>query len=341
MIHFAVRNVTEALWRGVLEVQSAIKNNFLIGTVPRGQRRLEFPCPVATTYAHPRERVLFDPIRDANPFFHFMESLWILNGSNDVKWLAQWLPSIAQFSDDGISFHGAYGLRLYPQLPAAIERLRRDPMNTRTVLQIYDWRKDKDYTGLDMPCNCMIFLTVRDGSLQMTVCNRSNDMFLGAYGANAVQFSMLQEYLADKVGVQVGDYVQFSNNMHVYPDHPATQRLLEKEYQSTMIDFYDDVNVVDHDPDIPVRPYPLSAYTTKWDEDLDDFILSDQTGQASYRCTFFNKVAAPMAYAHKLYRNKEYTNAIDVAFTIAASDWRKACTEWLMRRANNANKEQA
>ena len=32
--------------------------------------------------------------------------------------------------------------------------------------------------------------------LCMTVCNRSNDMLWGAYGANVVHMSMLQEFVA-------------------------------------------------------------------------------------------------------------------------------------------------
>jgi hypothetical protein len=73
------------------------------------------------------ERVLFDSVRDANPFFHFMEALWILAGRSDVEWLAQWLPSIADYSDDGVSFHGAYGMRLntHGQLTQVIERLQQ------------------------------------------------------------------------------------------------------------------------------------------------------------------------------------------------------------------------
>ena len=33
----------------------------------------------------PTKELLFDPDRDANPFFHFMEGLWMLAGFNDLK----------------------------------------------------------------------------------------------------------------------------------------------------------------------------------------------------------------------------------------------------------------
>jgi hypothetical protein len=40
--------------------------------------------PVVTCYSAPTQRVLFSPMRDANPFFHLMEALWMLAGRDDV-----------------------------------------------------------------------------------------------------------------------------------------------------------------------------------------------------------------------------------------------------------------
>jgi hypothetical protein len=108
------------------------KNGELIEAKTRGQRRLQYPMPIVTTYQNPRERVLFDAVRDANPYFHFMESLWIIGGRSDVPWLAQWLPTIAEYSDDGQDFHGAYGyrLRIGGQLNTVVERLKKDALAT-------------------------------------------------------------------------------------------------------------------------------------------------------------------------------------------------------------------
>lgn len=334
MISIVVNNVTEALWLGIMEVHAARSNGSLVSTTPRGLDRLEFPCPFSTTYRYPRQRVLVDPVRDANPFFHFMESLWIINGSNNADWLAQWLPSITDFSDDGRVFHGAYGLRVHGQLAAVLDRLKRDPMNTRTVLQIYDYTKDSRYYGLDMPCNCMIFLLLREGRLNITVCNRSNDMILGAYGANAVQFSMLQEYIADKLDVEVGTYTQFSNNMHVYPGHPVTQRLLDRATPFVLPDYYNELEHAAFSEGM--APYPMNAHTVDWNVDLSSFMWNDKGWTKKYHCRFFNKIAAPMARAHLLYREKMYSSAIAEAANIEASDWRRACMEWLQRREQNA-----
>jgi hypothetical protein len=50
---------------------------------PQGSRAgdvLVAPHPVMSVTSIPTERVLFDPARDANPFFHLFESLWMLAG---------------------------------------------------------------------------------------------------------------------------------------------------------------------------------------------------------------------------------------------------------------------
>jgi thymidylate synthase len=72
--------------------------------------------------------------------------------------------------------------------------------------------------GKDVPCNTNAFFRVTNGKLDMMVNCRSNDIFWGAYGANAVHFSFLQEYVASSIGVEVGRYWQNSFNFHAYVD---------------------------------------------------------------------------------------------------------------------------
>ena len=70
---------------------------------------LVMPTPVTTVYQYPEERVLFNAKRDANPFFHLMEGLWMLAGRNDVEWITFFNSTFDQFSDDGETFNAAYG----------------------------------------------------------------------------------------------------------------------------------------------------------------------------------------------------------------------------------------
>lgn len=326
---FTGNNVNDVYTSAIITIKDFVNRDLLIPSCPRGERRLQFPAPVMSQYYNPQERVLFDPIRDCNPYFHFMESLWILGGRNDVAWLKQWLPSIDKYSDDGRIFHGAYGYRLRSnqQMSRVITRLIEEQDTTRAVLQIYNEEFDAGYTGVDMPCNTTIFLGIQESKLNLTVCNRSNDMIWGAYGANVVQFSMLQEYIANKVGCGIGWYVQMSNNAHVYPDNPATQRVLQSQLQL-------DINPYAYLELPAVKPYPLGAQELTWDIDLTTFLY----GTGKLVTPFFNDVVQPFSDSHKLYRLKKYDEAIKTAEKIAATDWQMACIQWLSRRAFKAEK---
>ena len=72
---------------------------------------IEVPEPVATVYENSRERVLFEDVRKANPFFHLMESLWMLGGANDLEYVKVYNKRMEEYSDDGITLQGAYGFR--------------------------------------------------------------------------------------------------------------------------------------------------------------------------------------------------------------------------------------
>lgn len=183
---------------------------------------LQYPGAVATIYDNPRNRVMFWPERDANPFFHIYESLWMLAGRNDVKPLKQFVSTFDRFSDDGATLHGAYGYRWrkqfgFDQLATIAEILTRNKDDRRCVLQIWDAELDLGKQGKDVPCNDTVTFQIDlDGQLEMVVFCRSNDIIMGAYGANIVQFSILQEYLAAWIGVEMGTYTQISVNWHAY-----------------------------------------------------------------------------------------------------------------------------
>ena len=185
---------------------------------------LQAPFPVATTYLQPQERVIFWDERDANPFFHLYESLWMLAGRNDLASIQRLVSRFKEYSDDGETLHGAYGHRWVHhfninQVGLICNRLYNDPHDRRSVLTMWDPRVDLGRAGKDVPCNLVATFQRNDiGELDMTVFCRSNDIVWGAYGANAVHFSMLQEYMAARIGCGVGQYHQVSVNWHAYLD---------------------------------------------------------------------------------------------------------------------------
>lgn len=330
-----VNNVNEALPLGLTLLQERG-----VLSESRGLTTMRVPGPVSTVYSQPRQRVLFDTIRDANPFFHLIESLWILSGSNRVELPKYFLDNISQFSDDGVVFHGAYGHRLrnafgFDQIERACEMLKRKPDTRQVVMSIWNPIMDLDKSTKDMPCNDMIMLDIVEGQLNMTVCNRSNDAVWGAYGANAVQFSMLQEFIALMTGTQVGYYVQQSNNYHVYTDNPFWLKFREGEYEHGHV----------HNPYSlgSVYPYPLAV-------DAEDALMlyydcirmATQVEQGEnllhveYVSEFGRTMVGPIVTAYSLYKMKLYASAVAVLEELPASDWRLAMTEWVQRRAQKA-----
>jgi thymidylate synthase len=342
-----VRNVNDALLRGVelLEVHGITRDS-------RNGPVRESECPVTTVYHRPQERVLFWEQRDANPFFHFMESLWMLGGRHDLDYVYQFNKGMKRYSDDGKTLWGAYGWRWreywtdrandqsLDQLSIIIKRLKEDPTDRRSVLQMWDPVSDLDRDGKDVPCNTTIYFKIdSDKRLQMTVCNRSNDIIWGAYGANAVHMSMLQEYMAGALRVPVGRYYQVSDNYHAYTE--VFNKLVDKFSEIDAFDFFTMKNLIRANPYLTdhsnITYYPMvNSSIEDWDLDLLKFLgrTPFQKG-IEYSEPFFSDVAVPIQDAWWHWKLDEQKEAILEIAKCEASDWRKACWEWFSRRMKN------
>lgn len=330
-----VRNVQQALVEGC--------HQMTVRGVERGSRNgkvLVMPGVTATEYAQPRERVLMDPDRDANPYFHFMEALWMLAGRNDVKWPEFFNSKFGQYSDDGETFNGAYGFRWRQwfgadQLKRIIRALRENPECRRQVLAMWDGSRDLGSTSKDIPCNLTATFQVGpDERLDMMVSNRSNDLIWGAYGANAVHFSMLQEYVAASLGREVGTYTQVSANTHVYEPHWPLMRLLAAQAPmppSTYNDHYSTGRTATF-PMVTIQIGP-------WERELDTFMKLQH--RSEYRDPFFQEVAKRLWMSYVQFKDKanphRFRNARVALVGCPAFDWSRACTEWLDRREEKAN----
>lgn len=336
MIVIKARNVQQALPTALDALRgSSVRRESRNGPV------IMFPEPVTTVYARPAERVLFWASRDANPFFHLMESLWMLGGRNDVEYVARYVERMRTFSDDGVTLHGAYGYRWrvhfeYDQLVTIINALKANPDCRRQVLSMWDARADLGRQGKDLPCNLQaIFQVASDGRLDMMVTNRSNDMIWGAYGANAVHFSYLHEYVARSIGVEQGVYRQVSANFHVYEAVLDQVRGLADEAPGGFLPA--DLHWKDRDPYASgaVEPFPLmSTPRESWDGELLMFL--NEPDAVGFRDPFFRRVAIPMSRAHAAFRDRGNPNRFDDALleldNVAATDWKLAAVEWIERR---------
>lgn len=189
--------------------------------------------PVTVILSSPRERVNFCPIRDANPFFHYLEALAMLGCANDVEFLSHFAKNMRSFSDDGKTYNAFYGTRLrahvlrtqpyepLDQLSQIVANLRQDPYSRQEVALLWH-PEDLVRKTKDKACNlALIFSVTTSGAVEMTTLNRSNDAIWGGVsGANIVHLSFFHEYVAQALGRPMGRWFHFSNNFHVYTENP-------------------------------------------------------------------------------------------------------------------------
>lgn len=363
------RNVHQALAMGIAHLN-------LVG-IERDSRNgpvLISPNPVTTVYDRPLERVVFWPQRDANPFFHLYEALWMLAGRQDIAPLARYAKNMGNYSDDGVVQRGAYGYRWrnwfgktdiegdplderLDQLAIIARRLRENPDDRRCVLQMWDAPLDLDKNVKDVPCNTIAtFQRDHNGRLDLTIFCRSNDIVWGAYGANAVHFGFLLEYMALWIGCPVGKLYQVSVNWHGYLDTFKKVRgiidYLDSGYARPWV-------LANEDPyhDESVRWLPL--YEPFPDQTGDDVIFlvdnmitallheadtdfQEPVGDGAYTTLLGGEVmpneffleARAVLQAHAIYKAGGPGRFIDSLKLLDRSntDWTTAAREWILRR---------
>lgn len=382
------RNVAEALPRGLryLSAQGVWEDS-------RNGRALVSPVPVTTRYIRPQERVLLSPIRDANPFFHLAEALWMLAGRNDTAFLDIFIRDFsARFAEPGPTgggyMHGAYGRRwrghfhqsqkgemsgtwgrrVMDQLPKIVKELQTNPSSRQVVLTMWDPEADLCVPDLkDRPCNTHVYFRINtvpsyldppvtdqnsaehearitrggDYALDMTVLCRSNDIVMGAYGANAVHFSILQEYLAANIGVGIGTYYQVSNNFHAYErdlnmlakrnhdsgSHYAVEdELVDSSYQMSWVK---PRRLVDNPATFDGELlWLLEAFEATMEREKEDESISCDALNLGNR--FLSDTVWPMLMAFRCYRKG--LDSGNWLRAIKAEDWGTACRDWVDRR---------
>lgn len=289
--------------------------------------------PVATVYRYPKERMLFDVARNANPFFHIMEGIWMLAGRNDVKFVSKFAGNMGNFSDDGVTLNGAYGHRWRnhfgrDQILDVIKLLRTDPNTRRAVISMWDPIVDGAIVGVskDVPCNTQIYFRIKEDTLDMTVCNRSNDIIWGCYGANAVHMSMLQEFVANAIGVPIGTYTQISNDWHIYEQHWGLLDYPTDPRTDVYLKDWTHVELLD-----------LPQFYELFLEDCEKFIDNVLAGEyyGSYENAYVNWVLQPMVKAWVDYKIGKPLRAIAYAESIKDTAVQKACIEWIKRRIHD------
>lgn len=292
----------------------------------RNGKVLVAPGPVMSVYRYPNQRVILNEKRNANPFFHFFEGIWMLSGGWDGTYLNQFVSDFTERFSDGKGYlHGAYGNRWRnhfrgDQIQSVVQILRENPNDRRAVINMWDPDIDLGIQSKDIPCNTSLFFRVTWGRLDMMVNCRSNDIIWGAYGANAVHMTMLQEYIAAAIEVELGTFYQNSWNFHAY------SHIFDDKY----------TGVSDGTWCAPYGDYtiPLVTNPSTFLTECRFWVLGNDRSQMKYENVIFELVAEPMMNVHELYKTGPqcYDSALWACRQIIASDWREACIQWLKRK---------
>ena len=291
---------SETLW--------LIQNHHILEET-RGGPVMSLDVPTCWALTNPRNRVLINPVRDANPFFHVMEFVWFMSGSKEMGWISQFSKNYPNYGTGpgsyGYRWRGHFG---YDQLDTVIRLLKTEPNTRRAVLTMYD--AESDYNGVDVPCNTHIYFRVLNGKLDMTVLNRSNDIIWGALGANVVHMTMLHELIAFGAGIPLGTYRAFSNNAHVYLNLPNRERMFD--YKETDL--------------IVEQCRPILREGERWQDFLQEcekFVDPGYVEKYEMENEWLREVAAPIRFNFALRYMK---------YEVKCPAWRKACELWLERR---------
>lgn len=183
---------------------------------PRGQPTKELLS--YSSQVDMRFPIVTVPERKLSPQFMAAEARWILNGDDKVGTIAPYAPSIANFSDDGQRFFGAYGPRVIHQLSYVVRALESDQDTRQAVMTI--WRQNPPKTK-DVPCTVSIQWLIRGGALHCVDTMRSSDVWLG-WPYDVFNFTMLTVaillLLRDRNGcdLQLGSLWLNAGSQHLY-----------------------------------------------------------------------------------------------------------------------------
>lgn len=202
---------------------NTIATNQFKGNLVRPRGKLTREMLNHTIEVDMRHPVLMITERKLSYTFMLAEAYWILSGDNRVKSIDSYNKNIAQFSDDGETFFGAYGPKISQQLPYVVNKLISDNDTRQAGLTI--WRESPGETK-DVPCTIAIFFQLRGDKLHCSTFMRSSDIWLGL-PYDVFNFSMLTHVVCSLFNensytphhVSPGTLYLTAASSHLYEEH--------------------------------------------------------------------------------------------------------------------------
>ncbi len=164
------------------------------------------------------------------------ELFWYISCKQDLPSIQYYIKRYDEYAEPDGTIWGAYGPRMFggerSQYEIVRDRLRERSATRKAVIQLFD-RSDVVGEYNDVPCTCTLQFLVRDGLLNLVVYMRSNDVFMG-FPHDVFAFTMIQEIMANDLGVKLGSYKHMVGSFHLYDrNREQVERYLHEGFQPT------------------------------------------------------------------------------------------------------------
>ncbi|MFW6173057.1 MAG: thymidylate synthase [Elusimicrobiota bacterium] len=126
---------------------------------------------------------------------------------NSTKWKYTYHSRLFAYTVGGrVVFH-------FDQIDKVVEMLKKCGFTRRA--QAITWQPPRDMASDDPPCLNRLWFRINNNKLNMNIHIRSNDAYKAAF-LNMYAFTELQKSVADRVGVEVGEYIHIADSFHIY-----------------------------------------------------------------------------------------------------------------------------
>jgi thymidylate synthase len=209
---------------------------------------------------NPAARLVRRPTRAVSVSFAIASFLWFMSGDDLPDMICFYNDRGASFLQDG-RFCCAFGSRILRssvgnQIDLIVQKLKSDPMSRRASIAVF-LPKDLSESPKDTPCLFGIQFFIRNQQLLCITTMRSQsaasilpyDIFI---------ITMLQEYIALRLGIKTGAYCHFSHSVHYYLDEEPLVR-----------------EIIAHSPTLP--PPQMPAMPAYFIDELPQLIAAEGT----------------------------------------------------------------
>ena len=168
----------------------------------------------------PKNRKIINKERKWSEEYAEAEWKWYKSGDSSIHKLGDIYGKVPEIwkrmADQNGHVNSNYGYQWERngQLDDIVTMLTYQKDTRQACISIYDGKEIEDYFR-DTPCTYAVQFTILNNRLNMCVTMRSNDLWYG-FCNDQYCFSMLQQLVASRLGIQVGTYYHFAHNLHLY-----------------------------------------------------------------------------------------------------------------------------